>query len=383
MIPLRLIVVLLRVQRIRAIGVVFVSVLLLSLSVSNIAMIINGVYDVLNNIIAPNKSNMISIYSGSALTPFTGLISREYEQKLSEINGVKEVWAELVVPCIAKGRAIVVRGIEDSFLRELLGLHNNNTIIYSYAWIGEGAAKYLGVKVGDEIVVYSLFNNMPLMLKIVRIVRLPEPYNDEILVSLETAQLLRGVHGGLVGLIKAVFNPTKTTYKEILMKCNITALKKTSIQLYILEKALLIISLSPSSTVTMGSANILERLGFSRDLLIIVSIVITLLLSYIVFLSGKHVVLANYFVFNVFRVLGVASYSIKMIMIFFYIPIILLATLLGAILSYYLITHMDYYIFSYKILPRLDCIQLILMSVIYVCLFISGISLERGYSSDE
>ena len=366
-------------QRIRVILFVFISILLLSLTVANIAMAINGIYITLTNIISPAQNNVLSIYSGSASTPFTGLISREYEYRITSIEGVEKVWSELVVPCIVNDKPIIIRGVEENMLSELVGDEDiGRSIIYNKAWIGEKAAEYLDIRTGEDIIVYSLFNNVPILLRITEIVELPEPYNNEIIVPLEVAQLLRGTNRNGVSLIKIIYDSEKISYDKILREANITLTSQGNIQLYLFEKALLLVSATPGKTLATGSTNILGRLGFSKDLLTATSIAIMALLSYIVLLIGKYVVINNRTSFTVLQVIGMANSLLKKYLIIIYIPIVVFSTYLGVIISRYLIEKCNYYIFSYKIIPELDSIQILSTIVLYVALFVLGVLLERG-----
>ena len=380
----RILLVLFRIQRMRVAIFVFVSILLLSSTVANIAMTVNGIYITLTNIISSNKNNMLSIYSGSASTPFTGLISRDYEERISSIKGIEKVWSELVVPCVVNGKTIIIRGIERNMLSKLIGEeYVEKAIIYNRAWIGTKAAEYLNIKTGENIIVYSLFNNIPLVLRISRIVKLPEPYDNEIIVSLETAQLLRGVGENTVSLIKVIYDPEKISYEKILEEANITISSRENIQLYLFEKALLLVSITPGKTLATSSTGLLERLGFSKDLLTATSIVIAVLLSYIVLLLGKYVVITHRNSFTVLQVIGVTSSLVKKYLLVIYVPIVFLSTYLGLLVSQYLIENLNYHIFNYKIVSGLDSIQGLSTIALYVVLFALGVLLERGVELNE
>ncbi len=364
-------------QKIKTILLIFIVVFVLSLTTSVITMTVNAMYKSLSNTVISEKDNILSIYSGSASTPFTGIIKKEYEAKIAAIKGVEKVWSELLVPVTVRGKPVIIRGIEDKFLGELVGIEVNNTLIYNKAWIGEKAARYLGVRAGDYIIAYSLFNNIPALLKIVSVEKMAEPYDNEIIVQLETAQFLRGVSENYVSIVRVVYNPVETNYKKILKEANISLSKRENIQLYLFEKALLLISMTPGKPTALGSTSILERLGLSKDLLIATSIAITLLLSYITLLAGKYIVIVHDHVVKTLNAVGVPISYVKFSLTAIYVPVIITASLLGAITSYYIVDSTNYYMINYKLVPRISYTQLWLMIATYVVLLTLGIVLEK------
>ncbi|WP_440060236.1 hypothetical protein ACSU1N_03610 [Thermogladius sp. 4427co] len=111
---------------------------------------------------------------------------------------------EVLAPVILDESTIIARGVSANYLARIHGAIlvdgalylDNSTAIAGYRLAG----KYK-LSPGSVILVRSLFNNATIALRVAGIVRSGNPVDDELIVSLDTARLLRGVSASYVSVI--------------------------------------------------------------------------------------------------------------------------------------------------------------------------------------
>lgn len=144
---------------------------------------------------APGGLVLVNVYSGIATSPITGLVDRGILSKLEGVGGVI-TWVEVTTPALVNGNPVVVRGVDerwvDIYKPEVVEGEGFQVGALSKAWVGVNAARRLGVKPGDLIVVKSLFTNVEALLIVAGVLDTPQPYRYEVLVPLSIAYSLRG-----------------------------------------------------------------------------------------------------------------------------------------------------------------------------------------------
>ena len=152
-----------------------------------------------DNVRPPDDLGIVNVYSGSAITPITGLIPSRILAEAVKVRGVVAAWGEVTTPCMVNGTLVVVRGFpvkyyEYAGIRLVSGAFPGEND-FTGALVGAGLAKRLGLKPGDKLIVDSYFTSTPLILHVRGIIDGPPPYKWEILVNINTGKALRGVNG--------------------------------------------------------------------------------------------------------------------------------------------------------------------------------------------
>lgn len=362
-------------------------VLLLSLIASMITSFTTStayeLYNSLTYTIMPTKKNMLVVYSGSALTPYTGLIPRSIEYNLSLIPGVKKIWAEVLVPVIVRNKPVILRGVEESILCSMINESSiciNNTLTIPFpAWIGSTAASYIGVREGDEIVVMPLFTDIPVKLRVNKIVAMELPYNGEIIVPLGLAQKLRGINRGLVSLIRVEYDPDKVDPDKIILSLGLKTVKELEklVPIYVAEKIIIGLTNRPGNAIIASASEYsdiyLRRLGLSKDLLLILSIILIMLLSYIIFILGRTSIILHSDKLRIIVLLGVKEMKIKLLFMTALLPLEISVFIAGLLLTNIISSAYSFFVFGYKLIPCVNNLLASIQLLVFTFLFIYGV----------
>ena len=167
----------------------------------------------------PSRDGLVvlSLYSGFALTPLTGLVSRDVGARLEGLEGVY-VWFEVTTPALANGKPVVVRGVDrvwaELYKPRVVQGTSFNEELPARAWVGVRLADELGVKPGDVVVVKPLFTSIEAPLLVAGILDVPQPYTYEVLVPLELGFKLRGSHDPSV--VRVAYDPARVSESLII-----------------------------------------------------------------------------------------------------------------------------------------------------------------------
>ncbi len=221
---------------------------------------------------APEGLAVLSVYSGLASTPFTGILPGDTLSKLEGSPGVVESWGEVAVPSLVEGEPLVVRGLPPSVLDSMAWRVDGEPLApgdYAGALIGYKVAERLGVGPGDVVVVEPLFTRAQAALVVRGILWAPSPYDSEVIVSLPTAQALRGHRGYTV--VRVVYDPSETGPRELA--------SRLGVELGSLPRALVeqLVLLAARGYAELGDPSRLqgyytERLGIPRELVLAVAV---------------------------------------------------------------------------------------------------------------
>lgn len=153
---------------------------------------------------------MLSVYSGVASTPITGLLPRDLLSRVGNVSGVVYAWGELTTPALVNDTLVVVRGVPReawnytglALARGTLPAGND----YTQVLVGAGLAEELGIEPGDRLVIDSVFSGGQGLYRVAGVVEGPSPYRWEVIAPMGVAESLRG-HRGL-SVARIIYNPT-------------------------------------------------------------------------------------------------------------------------------------------------------------------------------
>ncbi len=197
------------------------------------------------------KNKIITIYSGTAISPITGLIREEEVATLKTYaEGDYIMESEVIAPSMVGETPIIVRGVEFNKLKEFFDFDILKGRIppSDGAVAGYSIAKRLNLNLGEIIWVRSLFNGMPYPLKIEGIAKFDSSFDDELLVPLSLGQAVRGC-GTSVTLIRMRFSGS-SDISQIISKLGgddrVSTMRRWLIEVMISRPNLYNVTLSPN-----------------------------------------------------------------------------------------------------------------------------------------
>jgi hypothetical protein len=163
---------------------------------------------------SPDGLSVISLYSGTAVSPITGLVSFD-ASRLRELPVI--VWFEVTTPILANGTPVVLRGVDGTWLhvykpRVVAGdpFNPNATL---RVWVGYRLAGLLNVRPGDVLVIKPLFTNAEAIVIVAGVLDVVEPYSYEIIASRALGSMLRG--STLPSTVRVAFDPDVVGYDVV------------------------------------------------------------------------------------------------------------------------------------------------------------------------
>ena len=352
----------------------------ISMVISCTSMVLHGLYTSLGLTVAPNTDRVLVIYSGSAYTPYTGLIPRSVEYRLRHTLGSENVWSEVVLPALVNGKPIIVRGIDTKTLCRVVGDELCREVVEKpfTAVVGVDAASYLGIAEGEEVVLYPLFTAIPLKLRIVGVVDVGNPYRGEVLVSLSFAQKLRGVGRDTVSMVRVVYR-SRSEVMQILRSIGLKSAEtnKQLTPLYLVERIAITLVSGAGKPVAMASSSYIDmftkRFGFSRDMLTIATSILAILSSFTVYTIGRSCVVLHLDRLRVLSEVGVSRKRIALHITMITAPIVTIAILCGMAIAMNISKMFSLYIFGYSVEPCVDLITMAIELTSFLTLYILGI----------
>ncbi|MCE4619650.1 MAG: hypothetical protein F7C33_01370 [Desulfurococcales archaeon] len=283
-----------------------------------------------DNVKPPDGLGIVNIYSGSAVTPITGLIPSRILAEAFKVRGVVAVWGEVTTPCLVNGTLVVVRGFPQKYYK-YAGIRLVSGALlddgdFTGALVGEGLAKRLGLKPGDNLLVDSYFTSTPLILHVQGIINGPPPYKWEILVNINTGKALRGINGYSVARI--VYEPGSLD-KEALQHVLGVNLKGN----FLLNQAVLLIGKGWRVNVNANHLQeyYLARLGIPVGVLVAVALLSDTLLSLLMIPLAWTIVSLREREFQILVNEGLSPRRIKLEVGLVTLPAVLLGVILGLI----------------------------------------------------
>lgn len=282
-----------------------------------------GFYSSFNAYLGEGK-NIVVLYDKNSRTPFTGLISLYLLNKIKNKPGVLAYSPEVVVPCVMNDKPILVRGvIFEDFLKvnpitivngSMLKVNDINSMI-----VGKNVAEKFNLKLNDKVLIFGVLANRYVELQIKGIYESQSSMDNEVIVQLYIAQLLRGIDYSQVTLIRVkidrnITNPTsifkdivnessKTTQLENENNYEQTFLPLTSTNFDIKNVAV--------SEAQNFIKNYLDRYGVTKEALLILSIMIFFLSSANIVLASEVLIIQNEKEIGILRSLGMSQRNLK------------------------------------------------------------------------
>jgi len=282
-----------------------------------------GFYSSFNAYLGEGK-NIVVLYDKNSRTPFTGLISLYLLNKIKNKPGVLAYSPEVVVPCVMNDKPILVRGvIFEDFLKvnpitivngSMLKVNDINSMI-----VGKNVAEKFNLKLNDKVLIFGVLANRYVELQVKGIYESQSSMDNEVIVQLYMAQLLRGIDYSQVTLIRVkidrnITNPTsifkdivnessKTTQLENENKYEQTFLPLTSTNFDIKNVAV--------SEAQNFIKNYLDRYGVTKEALLILSIMVFFLSSANIVLASEVLIIQNEKEIGILRSLGMSQRNLK------------------------------------------------------------------------
>ncbi|HDD26838.1 MAG TPA: hypothetical protein ENF75_07130 [Acidilobales archaeon] len=342
-----------------------------------VSSLTNSSYEVMLHGLSPEGINTLVIYSGSASTPFTGLIDYRLKDKLINVSGVKITWAEILTPVLVNGNHLVIlRGVETEGLKYLN--ININSSDYFAVLAGCRLVKDYGLSVGDKVIIYSLFSNVPIELRIVGVV-CKDPYSNELVTTLDVARYVRGVPASEVTLIRVIYDPKELNTDMLMKLLNIEKppTKPAPLPTYLLEHAAIVLTKAKGGAYVATPQELtdiyLNRFGLSRDMFFISSILIVALLSYIMYVCGSTVMALRKGELAILNSIGISTVKVKASLLTLFIPLATASILLGIYLAPFMGRLWYLTIVGYELSIKLDATLIIAQVVTQSLAFTLGI----------
>jgi hypothetical protein len=193
--------VILRTVQGRILALVFAVFFVSSVAISATGLILFSSADTLTTSVG-SEPNALVVYSTSARVPETSELPLKLGATLAGVQGVIAVVPEVTVPVSFYGRVVILRGLP-------LGSNGgpaagNDTII-----LGASLRPRLDFMDGQQLSVFSFFQNRSYAFTFGGVSSSGQPYDDELTTNLAAAQTLRGFGPGTVSIFEVIVDPSK------------------------------------------------------------------------------------------------------------------------------------------------------------------------------
>ena len=368
------------------------AITLLSIMVLTTLLMINisclhALYNLYDEISFPKSyrdSNTV-VVTGYSMAPFTSVISVEgVENCLNNVNGVRWVVYEVLSIASINGSSIVVRGLSRNDLKHLIdynvvkGEDFIDDCMYC-VWISSEIANRYGLDVGDYITIYSLFTSSPYVLQVKGILDLDKPYSHELIVPMELGRAIRGISDRQAS-IAIVFLDPDIDRSVVLRSFNIS-----SERISLFERALVALKYSRgeiSSSIYSSAAEFyMARLGLHRDVFLIVSISIMILMTMGSYIVGNMIVLVNRDNLSILYTIGLPKYRVKTVIIALVLVMVIALFPVVLSLSRYLLGVVGLRIMEYPLTNDIDMfisVLAFLFTYIFTAIGVLTVDLVEG-----
>lgn len=291
------------------------------------------ILDMLNPVIeppSPEGYNIMSFYSGLAVSPLTGLVDERIEYRLRQLQGAI-VWSEVTVPVLANDTPVVLRGVDDTWAivykpRLVQGdrLDLNST---TRVWIGYKLAGIINVKPGDILVLKPLFTRVEALVQVAGIIESVEPYDNEIVASRVLASTLRGSMNP--STVRLAYDPELLDPGEIARVVG----AETPPGLFRVASALVYGGYVRVEDPGRLQEYYIQRLGVPREAIVIAAITSNLIVSLLNIIPAWLVYSVRRRSFKSLIEQGVESSTVRLALALATIPLVLLASITGIMVA--------------------------------------------------
>jgi len=199
---------LLKIIRWRKLTLILIIVATASAIVAFTACISLGVFHTISNLLTTNTGNIMVIYGANAKSPQTSVVSLAIYNELMSTSGVEAVSPEVVsIAVLPNDEPVVVRGVDSRSLEDFVELKMLDGVFidgnkYFEAVVGVEASKRLGLKTNDRVLLRSILTGNFIEVEIVGVYESKTSLDDEILVTIQAAQWLRGLPVNAVSMMR-------------------------------------------------------------------------------------------------------------------------------------------------------------------------------------
>ena len=199
---------LLKIVRWRKLSLILAIVAIASAIMTFTACISLGTFHTISNLLTTDAGNVVIIYGANARSPQTSVISLAVYNELMSIEGVEAVSPEVVsIASLPNDKPIVVRGVDLGSLKDFVEFRMLDGVFidddrYFEAVVGVEASKRLGLKAGDKVLLRSILTGSFIEVEIVGVYESKTSLDDEMLVTLQVAQWLRGLPPNAVSMMR-------------------------------------------------------------------------------------------------------------------------------------------------------------------------------------
>lgn len=342
--------------------------------------------------------DIVVIYNIRSSTPFTGLVPICLAERISMMNGILASSPEVVAPCIIRGEALFLRGVvPQEFTRlnpltilegDMLNLDDVNSII-----VGRNIAEKLGLKPNNRVLALGVLADRHLELQVKGIFASHSAMDDEILAPLYVGQWLRGADYGQVTLIRfridrSLVNPdaifeevAKEAHEPIPDRNQDGSGAPKPPEEAIIPRVIMRFRIEDIGVEEARKfmENYMERYGFTREALLVLSAVIFLFSSVSIAAAAKTIIIQHKGEINILRSIGASKKLLKRDLLIKLLPWSIISSLIGvalAIVALKIIQECGHL----KILSHAASFQIdpfvIILNIILVFLLISAIILR-------
>ena len=295
------------------------------------------------------EDNIVAIHDAQSRTPFTGVVPAYLTDQISQVNGVLACSPETITPCIILNQSLFIRGIlPEEFFKlnpltmvegDFLNLSSINSIV-----LGKNVADRLKVRLNDEILVFATLADRYLELQVTGIYISHSGMVDEALVQLNVGQWLRFNDYNSVSLIRAQINPAEVSssaiYQTLAKNASSNQTKPSAASPHTKYQDLI-----PWTTTNFPIAKIkvedsrnvmksyLDRFGITKEALIVLSVMVFFFSSIIVLVASQTLMLQHKEDLATLQSLGVTRRGLKVDVLCKILPLSLVASALGILIS--------------------------------------------------
>ncbi|MCW3995292.1 MAG: FtsX-like permease family protein [Candidatus Bathyarchaeota archaeon] len=296
-------------------------------------------------------SDIVAVYNVQSRTPFTGIIPASLTSQVGAMEGVLACSPEVLTPCVVGEQSFFVRGVlfdefeKLSVVRVVEGRSLKESGVDSML-LGKNLAARLKVGVGDRVFVLGGLADRYLELQVVGVFFSGSSLDDEALMPLNVGQWLRGTSYNHVTLIRVKVNPaivnSAVIYQELAKNASSTQSSPSQSPSGQASKYQEIV---PWSTVNYQIGQIgvgttqnlmksyLDRYGVTEQAILVLAVVVFMFSGVTVVIASKTFVLQHRTDFATLRSLGASRRTLKLDILCKLLPLSLVASALGMLLS--------------------------------------------------
>jgi ABC-type lipoprotein release transport system permease subunit len=308
-----------------------------------------GFYKSFNAYLSEDDS-IIAVYNVQSRTPFTGIIPAYLTSQVSAMDGVLACSPEVITPCIVNNQSFFIRGIvPDEFKKlntlEMIEGGNLKQSGINSLLLGKSLADRLNVKVNDKMLVLGVLADRYLELQVTGVYLSHSSMDDEALVLLNVGQWLRGTSYNYVSMVRVKTNPSLVSSNDIYQELAKNASSVQSSSQPATGQATKYQEMIPWSAINFQIGQIgvgstqslmksyLDRYGITEQVLIVLSVMVFLFSGVTIAVASQTFMQQHKRDIVTLWSLGVSRKNIKIDVVSKLLPVALLASTLGLLIT--------------------------------------------------